>query len=1856
MATDIYQSIQDAVDKGMAPNLILDQLNTMGTFGDVNAARSKFSDNDVLATIIASKPKQEADAKGPLNIIGGIKEVGKFIADAPTHTLGAAASLLEGDNPRNSIGSTGEGFQKASADLTARRAAEPGADERILPFTNLTRGDVRDASASTGFSLASMAAGAAGGVAGALSPMPGGAAIGAGTASLATAGKMAKVQISNQLLDAMDKVWEEDVGRKLNKEEQDKLLAITSGLRNDYALWEAIPEAVGNTVQLRGVGKIFNATLGKNVGTRVLGHIIGNMGMELGTEAVTQTGQHNVEVDAGLSADPKRSFTSATDNLQSLKEVAPSTIILTGLMGGGGYVAGKGYQTIYQDPTSSKKIIGAVNEGKLGEIPIEELVGLQQTAQTVSARRPWDSQLKEVLPSIDLAIRSHRDIEAAGLTSKVGDGRILGMGEEELLDYQKKTQELLTLTPDNTELASSLSDITDELNNRDNLSQFMADVQQELVRKNTPADGKPKVSPNTRETLESWIQRRGETGITQPDPNTPAQSLEEFEKARKGNFFTTDQLRNQRIEREQAAADIATKQVEDSVFAEQEAAAVKYREEANKKAEVATAINAFEKGQTYIPGQKGKLEPYLRRRDETGVQKNPQVIAQNLEEFEKGRVTNFDTTSTLLDKKLGVDISQPSNKIQEAIVQPIPNEVRPEVSAIEQTSPEATLRTQLINTQMQDKVDLTHLDNHVRKNSHIPKADIATVDHLTGKVQLGNTFSTQKMADLYLRNQAKVHDLVVDEYKTTKAKDGWIVESKESAVLAPLKKQSEVDKQKVVEQEAYQTKEAELKQTLEEPIKPLKEDWVAKEEPTVKADVAEDIKPSQKVTDRLAKDSNNNAIPMEDVDQIVEEFKKNHKNPPKIEVIYNINKLPPMERKHVLTAGNGIKVSGFYVKKSHTVYILGKNMDSHREVMITLLHEIMGHYGMYGVLGSHTNQFLDAVHEDIGQEELLNRLKEYGYAFNEDPKLSEVQNQRRLTEEVIAMMATDSKYKADGIWRRIVDWFNQAFRKVTKGKDMKFDDEAIKHLLSNTYAYVNDGVVDKAYVEDVSAKLDARAITAEEAISLQEEADLKPMASTVDEKDQKFIQKAIPGFSFPKSAQFDNFEEGAGLADKQDTLKAKTLRNELAATLALTGKHNGESKAAKAIRKSHPYLALNGKVDSIKKLAEKTGQMFYSSMFGMRVVADIMDGGKTVDGQHYNGKFVKLLSQDADTAEAIKLTNLKAREAAFHKALKNNNVKLSDFGKTVKVGDTRMTKDIIADVYAGFRAHIAKVPESDKAAHSKRMAIKANFGWTDSEALDVINTHLTDGEKAVVDSMLDEYQKSYGRIAEILPEKYRKVFTQIKYYSPIQRSELSYELNDPELELVSQLMEVTGKRSDDILLSENTGFKEARTMLDDYHQSPIKLGFVSAYQSAIGKQEHFIAYHKYLAKLRTIFAKNYKNKLRGQIQDNFGESFLKSIDHHISIMANNNYWKSYNTAEKISRGMRNNFAIFYLGFNMLTVLKQVPSIALYLPHAGHHLMKNIMAVPYDYKRMTKFMEESSPEMEKRYLYEEMRDIISSFPDSKWGKARKKIAEASMVPIEMADKIAVSIGWNSVYDNYVKALGHDGAVKVADRVTLMSQPATNVKDLPRIMTTSEFLRWPLMFTNQPMKIFRMSIYDMPKNFANGEFKSGMMGLMALVVNGAIMGMLTNAMGDGEDEKSIEEIVLTGAATDFINSIPFVGKIMMSATEGYSSGLPPEKLVGDTTKTIMKLLKQGKDEEDLDVVLGLKESKEKIAHVYDLWQTAFAMAGLPATGVKKALQALADKDPWKLINKEGDSSSSIEDILDELEGKKKKKGDK
>ena len=279
----------------------------------------------------------------------------------PTYAKAAVQSIAGGNNPEDLTSKTGwENDAIAEArKLSKQNAKDPALQEEYI--LGITRQKVQELPQNAMFSVLSMGAGLAAAAPGFLAGGPFGAYVAGTAASGLAAYRMDTNGFLRDIREHLDEGSIKVTGKPLTDKQWLDYAKSYNSLVQEHGLWEAVPEAIGNAVGAKLGGMIFKEAGKGLMGTlKSFGASALEFGNELGTETITQTGQHNTEVDAGLSDQPKRSFTNPSDIAKSAKEVLPDVLLMTGAMTGGAHIAGKVYDNTKFG--QNKQIADAIKE------------------------------------------------------------------------------------------------------------------------------------------------------------------------------------------------------------------------------------------------------------------------------------------------------------------------------------------------------------------------------------------------------------------------------------------------------------------------------------------------------------------------------------------------------------------------------------------------------------------------------------------------------------------------------------------------------------------------------------------------------------------------------------------------------------------------------------------------------------------------------------------------------------------------------------------------------------------------------------------------------------------------------------------------------------------------------------------------------------------------------------------------------------------------------------------------------------------------------------------------------------------------------------------------------------------------------------------------------------------------------------------------------------------------------------------------------------------------------------------------------------------------------------------------------
>jgi hypothetical protein len=270
-------------------------------------------------------------------------------------------------------------------------------------------------------------------------------------------------------------------------------------------------------------------------------------------------------------------------------------------------------------------------------------------------------------------------------------------------------------------------------------------------------------------------------------------------------------------------------------------------------------------------------------------------------------------------------------------------------------------------------------------------------------------------------------------------------------------------------------------------------------------------------------------------------------------------------------------------------------------------------------------------------------------------------------------------------------------------------------------------------------------------------------------------------------------------------------------------------------------------------------------------------------------------------------------------------------------------------------------------------------------------------------------------------------------------------------------------------------------------------------------------------------------------------------------VANPTQYQSFGPAEQLSRSLRRNAALAYLSFNMVTMLKQLPSFLLYMPDAGPGaLLQAAAQFASNPKEAIEFVRERDPEMEFRQLERELEEMKIKDP-TRYGRMVQKLGELGTWGIRKMDQLAVTIGWLAVYNKTldVDKSNEADAIRQAHNVTLRTQPAAAAKDLAQIYASGEVLRWFTMFTNQINQIYNILTYDAPQAIKQGRVGWAMMSVMSVALSQLFIWSLTKRRLPRKPEDWKDALMETTW-----NLLPIVGREINSIRKGWhSNNIPP-----------------------------------------------------------------------------------------------------
>jgi predicted ABC-type ATPase len=471
----------------------------------------------------------------------------------------------------------------------------------------------------------------------------------------------------------------------------------------------------------------------------------------------------------------------------------------------------------------------------------------------------------------------------------------------------------------------------------------------------------------------------------------------------------------------------------------------------------------------------------------------------------------------------------------------------------------------------------------------------------------------------------------------------------------------------------------------------------------------------------------------------------------------------------------------------------------------------------------------------------------------------------------------------------------------------------------------------------------------------------------------------------------------------------------------------------------------------------------------------------------------------------------------------------------------------------------------------------------------------------LTDWIILEFDQHFERLEEAVIEHQERRLIKESNYLPMRRQELDY--TPDEREILKEMLE----RQDLKKAYADKGFTIQRQDIDPEYQKPIRLDLWSLWLQQVKRQEHYIALAQKTANLHRILN---NEDLQKAIKEHFGDEFVKEMRDYVSRVANPYIFRQYGFWPNASRVLRNHAAIAYLSYNLVTMLKQLPSALYYLPYCGvKYLGASFAEFVRNPVRMIEKVRVLDPQVRHPALertLEELKienDPAFELPETVKGIDRiaKRIGRAGFHGIYWMDAVARTIGWNAVYQyELARGASEADAVARAQFVTLRTQPAAAAKDIPGMYAKGgEAMNWLLMFSNQLNKMYNASTYDIPVWIRYGHITRAGLGILAMSLSGLVMWSIAHRRPPKDEEDLMEAL-----GDQAINILPLLGNAWKAKRTGF--GGEGIGAVDDTAEIL----------NSLENILTLDGDEKDIIRILDATGT---LLGWPVIGIKRALKA-------------------------------------
>ncbi|MBQ7262482.1 MAG: hypothetical protein IJR14_02065 [Synergistaceae bacterium] len=667
--------------------------------------------------------------------------------------------------------------------------------------------------------------------------------------------------------------------------------------------------------------------------------------------------------------------------------------------------------------------------------------------------------------------------------------------------------------------------------------------------------------------------------------------------------------------------------------------------------------------------------------------------------------------------------------------------------------------------------------------------------------------------------------------------------------------------------------------------------------------------------------------------------------------------------------------------------------------------------------------------------------------------------------------------------------------------------------------------------------------------------------------------------------------------ERRDRLH-KDLRDSLAKTKAKTAK----------IRTSREDMGKQYK--GVKGKLEKARDHIHAAFMSRDRFFDFLDRGKA----KYRGAFVQTFVDRMSAAHGEALRRATERHKWVTEKLRDLGFKMRDFSrKATEIDGKVWTWSMIQELYLGMR-------NEDK-ANAIIWGCFVNTGaYTPEQARSIVDRligMLSDDMKAAAELVAQDHDANFDRINEAMIAATNKGMEKVQDYTSIHRMEHMSTEGLIDAQTADDMAK--GVASAGLLRKLEDGFTKARVKMGDRNQAAIQLGLWENWHRDVSAHERAAAMLGLAGDVTSaLLSRDPDGETIGKmVKERFGDEAWRTLVSFFNDDVMDGAAIAHDILGHASGFLARNMSVAYLAGNVATVIKQTASYPRFLVTAGPHRL--ILATAKFLTSPFKFMArvtEMSPMLKERAGSEILQAIRE---DPRWGqRMHQRALDILLAPIGMMDRATCAIGWQATYDANVAKLGHEGAVREADRAVRLTQPISSARDKSRIWRQQGLVRLGMMFTSDAAQTFGMTAYDLVQKLTSGELDETVRGFWSLMVLG-LTAVWIKAMSEGipwdDDEEEWGEWIADAFTEQSILSIPIVGKEAL-ALWGTMSGKGYRSQWSSVVAPVERAARA--------VKLWTDEDSEEEERTRAAWLTLDAMAlggvaHLPVTGARRALKA-------------------------------------